>query len=327
MRVVALLATSAIGLSQYPDSATERTWALTEGSSHRRRHLLLLRARLVPHPVLDTHPGPGPGTHPCPLLVPCPAWLSAPSRCPSSRDLGRAPRGRAAAPPSRASSTRPPSCARRLVPAGPGRTSRTKARGGALHAGRRRSRGRPGSSGGGSASASGGSTTVQRSLWRVGGSRTLTWPKEGGVSRGRGEWRREKGAFIGIFALALSPHTPQLFPPPTENGCDREWLVEGARARGDWSRTRAGFPLRWSASPRALLCPAGRPRTPQLTPRALAPVPGGHRAVIFDRLSGVRDKPAVEGTHLLVPWLQRAILYDVRIKVSSVFLRALASPS
>lgn len=81
-------------------------------------------------------------------------------------------------------------------------------------------------------------------------------------------------------------------------------------------------------------------------------MPGGHRAVIFDRLNGVRDKVSLhrrwwaaswaggergrsigpgprhaqsteltrtalgqaseEGTHLLVPWLQRAILYDVR---------------
>jgi len=60
-------------------------------------------------------------------------------------------------------------------------------------------------------------------------------------------------------------------------------------------------------------------------------VPGGYRAVMFDRFSGVKDKVCVEkltdlegiiyfvqavgeGTHLLVPWLQRAILYDCRIK-------------
>ena len=60
-------------------------------------------------------------------------------------------------------------------------------------------------------------------------------------------------------------------------------------------------------------------------------VPGGYRAVMFDRFSGVKDKVCIicltvelwaevfyqasaEGTHFLVPWLQRAILYDVRIK-------------
>ena len=43
-------------------------------------------------------------------------------------------------------------------------------------------------------------------------------------------------------------------------------------------------------------------------------VPGGYRAVMFDRFTGVKDRATNEGTHFLVPWLQRAILYDVRIK-------------
>ena len=42
-------------------------------------------------------------------------------------------------------------------------------------------------------------------------------------------------------------------------------------------------------------------------------------SVIFDRFSGVRDEASDEGTHFLVPWLQRSILYDVRIKVSPQF--------
>ncbi|KAK2461753.1 hypothetical protein APHAL10511_006216 [Amanita phalloides] len=47
-------------------------------------------------------------------------------------------------------------------------------------------------------------------------------------------------------------------------------------------------------------------------------VPGGHRAVMFDRFSGVKNKATGEGTHLLVPWLQRAILYDCRIKPRNI---------
>lgn len=60
-------------------------------------------------------------------------------------------------------------------------------------------------------------------------------------------------------------------------------------------------------------------------------VPGGYRAVMFDRFSGVKNEvggilimladivlmitqASPEGTHFLVPWLQRAILYDCRIK-------------
>jgi len=43
-------------------------------------------------------------------------------------------------------------------------------------------------------------------------------------------------------------------------------------------------------------------------------VPGGYRAVMFDRFQGVKDTASNEGSHFLVPGLQRAILYDVRIK-------------
>jgi prohibitin 1 len=41
-------------------------------------------------------------------------------------------------------------------------------------------------------------------------------------------------------------------------------------------------------------------------------VKGGSRAVIFDRLTGVQDKVVGEGTHFLIPWLQKSIIYDVR---------------
>ncbi|KAI5793162.1 band 7 family-domain-containing protein [Geopyxis carbonaria] len=47
-------------------------------------------------------------------------------------------------------------------------------------------------------------------------------------------------------------------------------------------------------------------------------VKGGNRAVIFDRLSGVREKVVNEGTHFLVPWLQKAIVYDVRTKPRNI---------
>ncbi|KAK7694459.1 Prohibitin-1, subunit of the prohibitin complex (Phb1p-Phb2p) [Cerrena zonata] len=47
-------------------------------------------------------------------------------------------------------------------------------------------------------------------------------------------------------------------------------------------------------------------------------VPGGYRAVMFDRFSGVKDEAKAEGTHFLVPWLQRAILYDCRIKPRNI---------
>ena len=41
-------------------------------------------------------------------------------------------------------------------------------------------------------------------------------------------------------------------------------------------------------------------------------VDAGHRAVIYDRFQGVKNVVKEEGTHLLLPLLQRAIVYDVR---------------
>ncbi|KAK5170136.1 Prohibitin-1, subunit of the prohibitin complex (Phb1p-Phb2p) [Saxophila tyrrhenica] len=47
-------------------------------------------------------------------------------------------------------------------------------------------------------------------------------------------------------------------------------------------------------------------------------VKGGTRAVIFDRLRGVSENVVNEGTHFLVPWLQKAITFDVRTKPRNI---------
>jgi len=47
-------------------------------------------------------------------------------------------------------------------------------------------------------------------------------------------------------------------------------------------------------------------------------VKGGTRAVIFDRLSGVKEDVINEGTHFLVPWLQKSIIYDVRTRPRNI---------
>jgi prohibitin 2 len=43
-------------------------------------------------------------------------------------------------------------------------------------------------------------------------------------------------------------------------------------------------------------------------------VEGGHRAVMFHRFGGVQERVRGEGTHILVPWFQRPIIYDVRAR-------------
>lgn len=47
-------------------------------------------------------------------------------------------------------------------------------------------------------------------------------------------------------------------------------------------------------------------------------VDGGHRAVIFDRFTGVKNYVVGEGTHFLIPWVQRPIIYDVRSRPRNV---------
>lgn len=51
---------------------------------------------------------------------------------------------------------------------------------------------------------------------------------------------------------------------------------------------------------------------------SLYDVKGGTRAVIFDRVSGVKEQVVNEGTHFLVPWLQKAIVYDVRTRPRNI---------
>lgn len=45
---------------------------------------------------------------------------------------------------------------------------------------------------------------------------------------------------------------------------------------------------------------------------ALFNVDGGQRAVIFDRFTGVKPTVISEGTHFIIPWVQRPIIFDIR---------------
>ncbi|KAJ8637954.1 hypothetical protein MRB53_012221 [Persea americana] len=43
-------------------------------------------------------------------------------------------------------------------------------------------------------------------------------------------------------------------------------------------------------------------------------VEGGHRAIVFNRLVGIKDEVYPEGTHLMIPWFERPVIYDVRAR-------------
>jgi prohibitin 1 len=45
---------------------------------------------------------------------------------------------------------------------------------------------------------------------------------------------------------------------------------------------------------------------------ALFNVEGGHRAVIFDRVAGVKEGVVGEGTHFMIPWFQKPYIFDIR---------------
>ncbi|KAK4684959.1 prohibitin 2, partial [Tremellales sp. Uapishka_1] len=47
-------------------------------------------------------------------------------------------------------------------------------------------------------------------------------------------------------------------------------------------------------------------------------VDGGHRAIKYSRLHGIRSDIYPEGTHLVIPWLESPIIYDVRAKPRNI---------
>lgn len=47
-------------------------------------------------------------------------------------------------------------------------------------------------------------------------------------------------------------------------------------------------------------------------------VEGGHRAIVFNRLMGIKEEIYQEGTHLMVPWFERPIIFDVRARPSLI---------
>lgn len=51
-------------------------------------------------------------------------------------------------------------------------------------------------------------------------------------------------------------------------------------------------------------------------------VDGGHRAIIFDRISGIKNNIMSEGLHFRIPWFQYPIIYDIRSKP-----RTMSSPT
>lgn len=53
-------------------------------------------------------------------------------------------------------------------------------------------------------------------------------------------------------------------------------------------------------------------------PAVYVTVDAGHQAVIFDRFRGVQEDVVGEGTHFLIPWVQKPIIFDCRSRPRNV---------
>eukprot|EP00937_MAST-01D_sp_MAST-1D-sp2_P003985 g3985.t1 len=47
-------------------------------------------------------------------------------------------------------------------------------------------------------------------------------------------------------------------------------------------------------------------------------VDGGHRALVYNRALGLKENVYEEGTHFLIPWFERPIVYDVRTRPRNI---------
>ncbi|VAH33140.1 unnamed protein product [Triticum turgidum subsp. durum] len=59
---------------------------------------------------------------------------------------------------------------------------------------------------------------------------------------------------------------------------------------------------------------AGLGAAASLLSASLYTVDGGERAVVFDRFRGVLPETVGEGTHFIVPWLQKPYIFDIRTR-------------
>lgn len=51
---------------------------------------------------------------------------------------------------------------------------------------------------------------------------------------------------------------------------------------------------------------------------SLFTVEGGHRAVMFNRIGGVKNEIYGEGTHIRIPWFEEPTIYDIRTKPKTI---------
>lgn len=61
-------------------------------------------------------------------------------------------------------------------------------------------------------------------------------------------------------------------------------------------------------------CLRAWPGCPEPAPSPETSTPQPRRAIVFDRVGGIKNKVYPEGTHFIVPWFERPIIFDVRAR-------------
>lgn len=113
-------------------------------------------------------------------------------------------------------------------------------------------------------------------------------------------------------------HSPTTMSDPNWQKLSQELrrrAANAARSSGGASGGKPRSPLAIFSGIGGLLLLGG---ATLLAQNALFNVDGGQRAIIYSRLGGVQPQIYPEGTHLIVPWFQRPIIYDVRAKPRNV---------
>jgi prohibitin 2 len=98
----------------------------------------------------------------------------------------------------------------------------------------------------------------------------------------------------------------------------KDWSARVQRKAASASGDAGGSQGRVGLLGTALKLSVGAITFAYLATNCLFNVEGGHRAVMFSRLSGIQDRVVGEGTHLMVPWLHRPEIFSIRVKARPI---------
>ncbi|KAF8822283.1 SPFH domain / Band 7 family protein, partial [Cardiosporidium cionae] len=113
-----------------------------------------------------------------------------------------------------------------------------------------------------------------------------------------------------LFKIITEPATNIRFPPSPFGGCNNTPYFLKMGSPFDLNKFRAFSRLGAGLGAASIIAGGGI----YFVKNCLFNVEAGHRAIVYNRLSGLGSYVYSEGTHFIIPWLDRAIIYDVRTR-------------